>query len=91
VTLTVNGALEVRVADNGTGPAHATRAGVGWTSMRERAAELGGSCTITRRPEGGTLVRAVLPLPNPLPDSLPGTPPTSAADPARHAGKAGQP
>jgi signal transduction histidine kinase len=91
VTLTVNGALEVRVADNGAGPGQATRAGVGWTSMRERAAELGGSCTITRRPEGGTLVRAVLPLPDPLPDSLPGTPPTAAADPAPHAGKAGQP
>jgi signal transduction histidine kinase len=35
---------------------------MGWTSMRERAAELGGSCTITSRPEGGLLVRAVLPL-----------------------------
>jgi two-component system NarL family sensor kinase len=31
--------------------------------MRERAAELGGSCEIAARPEGGTLVRARLPLP----------------------------
>jgi nitrate/nitrite-specific signal transduction histidine kinase len=30
--------------------------------MRERAAELGGSCTVTRRTEGGVVVRAVLPL-----------------------------
>jgi two-component system NarL family sensor kinase len=30
--------------------------------MRERAAELGGTCTIGPRPEGGLLVRAVLPL-----------------------------
>jgi two-component system NarL family sensor kinase len=43
--------------------------------MRERAAELGGSCTITRRLEGGALVRAVLPLPDP--------PPTPSADAAR--------
>ena len=27
--------------------------------MRERAAELGGSCTISSRPEGGLVVRAV--------------------------------
>jgi signal transduction histidine kinase len=31
--------------------------------MRERAAELGGSCTISSRSQGGTVVRAVLPLP----------------------------
>jgi signal transduction histidine kinase len=58
----VNGAFELTVTDNGRGflqPAD----GVGWASMRERAAELGGSCTITSRPEsGGLVVRAVLPL-----------------------------
>ena len=43
-------------------PAGATAHGVGWTSMRERAAELGGSCTISSRREGGLVVRAVLPL-----------------------------
>ncbi|MGV9775974.1 hypothetical protein, partial [Streptosporangium sp. NPDC003464] len=37
------------------------RAGVGLASMRERALELGGSCTVEARPEGGTLVRVVLP------------------------------
>ena len=30
--------------------------------MTERAAELGGACTIADRPEGGLVVRAVLPL-----------------------------
>ena len=30
--------------------------------MTERAAELGGSCTISTRAEGGLVVRAVLPL-----------------------------
>ena len=33
--------------------------------MTERAAELGGSCTISSRNEGGLVVRAVLPLEEP--------------------------
>jgi signal transduction histidine kinase len=65
VSLTVNGALEVSVADNGSRPWDPARAGVGWASMRERAAELGGACTVSRRREGGTLVRAVLPITGP--------------------------
>jgi len=55
-------ALEVEVADDGVGPPADFRAGVGITAMRERAAELGGSCTIGPRAGGGTLVRAILPL-----------------------------
>jgi signal transduction histidine kinase len=62
VTVSVNGVLEVTVADNGRRPWDASRVGVGWSSMRDRAAELGGTCEISRRAEGGTLVRAVLPL-----------------------------
>jgi signal transduction histidine kinase len=63
VTLTINGGLELCVNDNGHGPRPDAVPGVGWTSMRERAAELGGSCSVTTRPEAGTTVRAVLPLP----------------------------
>ncbi|WP_214111219.1 sensor histidine kinase [Acrocarpospora catenulata] len=52
--------LTVEVADDGVGP-HRGRAGVGTISMRDRAAELGGTCTIEPRREGGTRVLAVLP------------------------------
>jgi two-component system NarL family sensor kinase len=62
VTVSVNGTLEVTVADNGRRPWDPGRVGVGWSSMRDRAAELGGTCEISRRAEGGTVVRAVLPL-----------------------------
>ena len=71
VDVTVNGALEISVADNGTQPWNPTRAGVGLSSMRERAEELGGSCSVTSRPGGGTLVHAVLPLPSPPVDAVP--------------------
>lgn len=54
--------LEVTIADDGAGPAPDLRSGIGITGMRERAAELGGTCTIAERPGGGTLVRAVLPV-----------------------------
>ncbi|WP_369134211.1 histidine kinase [Modestobacter sp. I12A-02662] len=56
------GALVVTVTDDGRGiPADAT-AGVGLASLRERAAELGGRGTVDCPPEGGTVVRAVLPV-----------------------------
>jgi len=61
VAVTVDGAFELTITDNGHGIQGTTTHGVGWTSMRERAAELGGSCTISSRPEGGLVVRAVLP------------------------------
>ncbi|WP_433255058.1 sensor histidine kinase [Streptosporangium sp. CA-135522] len=54
--------LRVRVSDDGVGVEPGRRSGVGLTSMRERAAELGGTCVITSPPEGGTVVEAVLPL-----------------------------
>ncbi len=54
--------LVVQVDDNGRGLPKVYRAGVGLSSMRERAIELGGSCTIVRLPDGGSRVRAEFPL-----------------------------
>ena len=62
VVIELDGTLGVTVTDNGRGSVRATSAGMGWTSMTERATELGGSCTISSRAEGGLVVRAVLPL-----------------------------
>jgi signal transduction histidine kinase len=56
-----DGALVVTVADDGRGIAPGAPAGVGLVSLRERAAELGGRCTVECPPGGGTVVRAVLP------------------------------
>jgi signal transduction histidine kinase len=56
-----DGTLSVSVLDNGQGLPPDFRAGVGVSAMRERAAELGGTCRVERDPAGGTLVRAVLP------------------------------
>jgi signal transduction histidine kinase len=50
------------VTDEGRGLPPAWSAGVGMQSMRTRAAELCGTCTVTSRPGGGTRVAAVLPL-----------------------------
>jgi signal transduction histidine kinase len=57
-----SGHLHLRVADDGQGFAESTRTGVGLASMRERAAELGGTCTIKAQQGTGTEVTAVLPL-----------------------------
>lgn len=54
--------LEVEVADEGGEPlTDGGGSGVGTASMRERAAELGGTCVIGPRPGGGTRVLARLP------------------------------
>ena len=62
VGLELNGALHLVIEDDGIGLPEQFRAGIGITSMRERASELGGSCSITRRDPFGTVVRAVLPV-----------------------------
>ncbi|MFI0409763.1 sensor histidine kinase [Actinomadura sp. 3N508] len=62
VRLHLNGDLHVTVDDDGVGLPTQVRSGVGMSSMRERAAELGGSCTVGPGPQGGTLVRARLPV-----------------------------
>jgi two-component system, NarL family, sensor kinase len=49
------------VRDTGRGLAADPHAGVGLTSMRERAEELGGSCTVTSD-DHGTLVEVRLPI-----------------------------
>ena len=55
--------LQVEVRDDGVGLASGAVPGVGLRSMRERAEELGGSCTIASGEGGtGTTVVATLPL-----------------------------
>jgi signal transduction histidine kinase len=63
VRLADEGALTVDVEDDGCGLPRDRRPGVGLPSMRERAAEVGGTCTISSPPGGGTRVHASLPLP----------------------------
>jgi signal transduction histidine kinase len=54
--------LVVEVADDGSGLPAGLVAGVGLASMRERAAEMGGTCVVDDAPGGGTRVVARLPL-----------------------------
>lgn len=54
--------LVITISDDGRGLPERYQAGVGLTSMRERAEELGGACQITSTAEDGTAVRAELPL-----------------------------
>ncbi|MDP8939578.1 MAG: GAF domain-containing sensor histidine kinase [Actinomycetota bacterium] len=66
VSLVINGdarALRFEGRDDGRGLARSSGAGVGFSSMRERAAEVGGSVVIEPALGGGTRVRAALPLP----------------------------
>jgi signal transduction histidine kinase len=54
--------LRVTVSDDGSGMPEGRRSGVGLSSMRERAAELGGICVIGGGPGEGTKVEVMLPL-----------------------------
>lgn len=63
ITLTpYEDALTVEVRDDGHGFSSDVPAGVGLSSMRERAAELGGDLAVSSPTGGGTVVRARLPL-----------------------------
>jgi signal transduction histidine kinase len=62
VRLAVADDLCLEVCDDGIGVAAPRGAGVGLHSMRERAAELGGTWTLEPRPGGGTRVRVRLPV-----------------------------
>jgi len=54
--------LSLQISDDGKGLSANTRTGVGFTSMRERASELGGECSITEISSGGLRVHARIPL-----------------------------
>ncbi|MFC4119305.1 sensor histidine kinase [Nonomuraea zeae] len=62
ITLRRDDCLRVTVTDDGAGMPPDARPGVGLTSMRERAAELGGTCVVREAEGGGTTVHADLPL-----------------------------
>ena len=63
VRLSLGGGLELEIIDDGVGLPEDRRTGVGLTSMRERTAELGGTCVVEPFAAGGTRVLARLPLP----------------------------
>jgi two-component system, NarL family, sensor kinase len=62
VRLSLPGDLCLEIIDDGRGLPAAVRAGVGLTSMRERAEELGGTCCAEALSQGGTGVMARLPI-----------------------------
>jgi signal transduction histidine kinase len=62
IRLALTDGLRVEVSDDGLGLPPSYRAGVGLGSMRERAVELGGRCTIERLNGAGTRVEAWLPV-----------------------------
>jgi signal transduction histidine kinase len=53
-------ALRLEITDDGRGLSRES-AGIGLYTMKERAAEIGGTCEISSRNGGGTLVAASLP------------------------------
>ncbi len=61
VRLTCQEQVTIEIIDDGQGLPPAYRHGVGLTSMRERAEELGGRWLIEPAPAGGTCVRAQIP------------------------------
>lgn len=54
--------LSITISDDGCGLPETVARGIGMRSMRERAEELRGTCSIEARPEGGTVVRVCFPL-----------------------------
>ena len=62
IRLVVGETVRLEIADDGSGMGEDRRPGVGLASMRERAAELGGTFEISSSP-AGTLVAVSLPLP----------------------------
>jgi two-component system NarL family sensor kinase len=60
--LVLQNELQLEICDDGCGLPEDLKSGIGLNSMRERAEELGGACTISNHPDGGTRVWAKLPL-----------------------------
>jgi signal transduction histidine kinase len=58
-----NGRLEVEVSDDGHGLGRQVPQGMGMSSMAARAEDLEGELFVGPSPEGGTLIRVLLPLP----------------------------
>lgn len=65
VRIAINGSLDIEISDDGVGLPPDRQTGIGLISMRERAEELGGSFVAGAGPEGGTRIRARLPLARP--------------------------
>jgi signal transduction histidine kinase len=63
IHLWLDDALYLSITDDGIGLPEKHRSGVGLLSMRERAEELGGSCSIASSGSPGTYVSALLPFP----------------------------
>jgi signal transduction histidine kinase len=62
VTIAMADGLNLVIEDDGVGLIGRGTSGVGLASMRERAAELGGRCTVDEPAAGGTRVSVVLPV-----------------------------
>lgn len=61
--LAVNDDVTLEIVDDGVGIPAERSAGVGLSSMHERASELGGSYIVQSVPKGGTKVLVHLPVP----------------------------
>jgi signal transduction histidine kinase len=62
VRLVRDGDLDIQIRDDGRGLPEPVIPGGGLISMRERAEELGGTCTLRQGEGGGTVVEAHLPI-----------------------------
>jgi len=63
IRLSLLDGLQLEITDDGMGLPTEQHAGVGLLSMRERAAEVGGTCDVGPAPGQGTRVLVDLPLP----------------------------